>query len=93
MSEKFAFQQVRGYRRAVDRDERLALAHAMLMQRARNKFFAGSCLAQDQHRRIAVGRKTDCLLHAAHRFAGTDKSALAWPRPLSARMPAAAATR
>ena len=74
MSKKLALQEIRGDRCAIDRDERLALAHAMFVQGARHQFFAGSSLAQDQHRRIAVGRKADRLLHTPHRLAQTNEA-------------------
>ena len=75
VSKKFALQQVRRYRRAVDCDKGFRVAPTVLVQGASDKFLAGSGLAQDQDGRVAVGREADGLLHAAHRFAGADELA------------------
>ena len=69
MAEQFAFEQLRGYGRAVLGDEGFALAAAVLMQRASDNLFPGPGLAEDQHGGISVGGKPDHFLHATHRFA------------------------
>jgi hypothetical protein len=63
-AEQFGLDQRLGNRRAVDGDERLRMARADAVQRAREHLFADSALAQEQHRR--PGRR-DALDHVADR--------------------------
>jgi len=49
VSEHFAFENVFGYRAAVDGDEIVLLAMAVVMQAARNHFLACAGVAIDEH--------------------------------------------
>jgi hypothetical protein len=72
VAEQLALEQVGGYRAAVERDERLALARAEIVDRARDQLLAGAALAGDQHRGVAVGDAVDELADGADRRAVAD---------------------
>ena len=50
VTEQLGLEQLPGYRRAIDLDQRRVRALAAEMQRARNQLLAGAGLAGDQHR-------------------------------------------
>ena len=61
VAEKFTFEQAAGDGGAVELDERAVLAAAAIVNGARDEFFAGAGLAEQKHRRIAVGTvSTSC---------------------------------
>jgi hypothetical protein len=75
VTEQFALQQLRRNRRAIHGDKGLCIPPAVHMQRPRHQLFACTSLAQDQHGGVAVGRKADGLLNAAHSLACADQGA------------------
>ena len=54
IAEQFTFDQAFGNRRTIERDERFVAAHAGLMHRLGERFFAGTCFTVDQQRHIAL---------------------------------------
>src|SRR5262249_60654453 len=75
VTEQFALEQRLGHRRAVDRDERAVLALALVVDRARDDFLAGTALAGDQHGRIGAADLIDQRVDLLHRRARADESA------------------
>jgi hypothetical protein len=65
--EKFALDQIVGNRGAVDRDERLARAVAVLPDGPGDEFLAGAALAGDHHGHVAGGDLADGLEDFLHR--------------------------
>ena len=65
--EQFGLDHVGGNRRAIHRDERLAVAVRQRMNRARRDFLAGAGFAGQQDRRRQTGDARDRLTHAADR--------------------------
>ena len=83
MAEQLALEQVRRDGRAVDRDERLVLAVAVLPQCAGHEFLAGAGLAQDQNGNGLLGHAADLLVNGLHGAALADERNL--PRRLHAQ--------
>ena len=52
VAEQFRFEQIFRDRRRVDRDERLAFAQTVFVQRARDQLFACAGFACDEHRHM-----------------------------------------
>ena len=69
MTEEFAFQQVLRYRGAVDRQERLIFAKAMVINRAGHKFLAGATLTGNQHGGVGMRDLADHFENLLHRLA------------------------
>ena len=67
VAEELRLQQLRGYRRGVERDERSCCAWAMVVQRPCDQFLAGARLAGDQHRRSRTRQSADRAEHLLHR--------------------------
>ena len=74
--EKLAFQQGLGDRRAVDRHEKLVAAPAVMVDRAGHQFLAGTALAGDHHRGLAVRDAAHHLEHLLHRLGLADDAVL-----------------
>ncbi len=72
MAEQLAFQQRLGDGGAVDRQERLVGAAAVLVQGAGDQFLAGAALAEDQHVDILRRDAADRLAHLLHDRAAAD---------------------
>ena len=68
--EQLALQQGLRDRRAVHRDEGLAAAGRLGVDRAREDFLAGAALARQQHRRLEAGGALHHLEHLDHRLGG-----------------------
>ncbi|MNE19997.1 hypothetical protein D3C80_1130990 [compost metagenome] len=66
MAEKLALQQFRGNRRAVDRNERLIGARALIVDQARDQLLAAAGLSADVYRRMAAGQFGDVFAQVAH---------------------------
>ena len=66
MAEQFGLQQVLRDGCGVDGDKRAAGALGMLVQRARHQFLAGTGLAGDQHRDVALRQAADGPEHVLH---------------------------
>ena len=79
VAEQFAFQQ--GFRngRAVDGDERLRGALAVLVNRARDQFLAGAGFAANQHGDGGGGHAPDFLVDGLHGAAVADDGGLGRP--------------
>src|ERR1700712_1045480 len=58
---------------AVDRDEGLVAARAVLVQRARDQLFAGAALTLNEHRGAVVGHFADQAQHALDRCTFTEQ--------------------
>ena len=67
VAEQLGFEQVRGERRRVQRDERLVRARAVTMQRACDELLAGAGFAGDQHRHARARQAADGAKHFLHR--------------------------
>ena len=74
--EKLAFQQRFRDGRAVDGDEKLVAAAAVMMDGARDEFLARAALARDHHRRLAVRHAADHLEDLLHRLGLADDAVL-----------------
>ncbi len=72
VAEQLAFQDVLAQRGAVQGDERLVLARAVLMDRLRDQFLAGAGLALDQHAGVGRGDPLQAVDHLVHLRAGAD---------------------
>ncbi|MNN85572.1 hypothetical protein D3C81_2028790 [compost metagenome] len=66
MAEKLALQQLRRDRRAVDRNERLIDAGALIMDQARDQFLAAAGFSADVYRRMAAGQFGDVFAQVTH---------------------------
>ena len=66
VAEQLAFQQVARDRRGVQRDERPALARAVLVQRTRDDFLAAARFARDEHRDVGLAQPSDGAEHLLH---------------------------
>ena len=94
--EELALQQLARDRRAVDLDERAALAHRLLVDRARDHVLARAGLAHDEHRDVDAGGLLDDLAHLTHPRAAPQPDFLAQPRArivVRRAIPAAAGAR
>ena len=69
VTEQLRLDERLGERRAVDRDERRALARATRVERVRDQLLAGAALAADEHGRIALRDGVDALDELLHRRA------------------------
>ena len=72
VAEQLRLEQVLGHRAAVDRDERLILARARAMNRAREQLLARARFAGDQHARLGIRDHARLLQAAFHRGAARD---------------------
>ena len=63
IAEEFAFKEIVGDARAVDGDERILVAAALLVDGTGDELLTGTRLTRDEHRRGAVGDALDDLLH------------------------------
>src|SRR5215475_6206379 len=72
MAEEFAFEQAGGDGGTVELHEGLRPPCAKRMDRPRQQFFPGFCLAVEQHGRIGRGHEFHLLQDAAERGARTD---------------------
>ena len=72
VAEQFGFEHALGQRRAIELDERLALARREIVHGAREQFLAGAAFSAQQHRRIRFGDDLDRLQHFADRRAFAD---------------------
>jgi hypothetical protein len=61
VAEQLRLDQRVGKCGAVDRDEGFAASPAAVVKRVRDQLLAGSALARDDHRRVAVGDGLDAL--------------------------------
>ena len=78
MAEQLAFDQRLGQCAAVDRDERLLAAEALLMHGAGDQLLAGAGFAQDQHRRVRRRDLVDQPLDLLHSAAVADQLGLSF---------------
>ena len=62
MAEEFAFEELLGDGGAVDGDEILPAALAVMVDGAGDEFLAGAALAGDHHRGVADGRRGPIIL-------------------------------
>src|SRR6516165_7408713 len=76
VTEQFAFEQVFRNRCAIDRNKRLPAAVAVVMNRPRDQFFAGSALSCNHYRRVTVRNSTDHLKDLLHGLGLADKTIL-----------------
>jgi hypothetical protein len=67
VAEQLALEQVLGYRRGVDRDERTRGARAVLVQRIGDQLLARARFAGDQHGDDALAEAADGAEHVLHR--------------------------
>jgi hypothetical protein len=67
VAEELALDQIARDRGAVHADERLVLARAVLVERARDELLAGAALARDEHRARRVRDLLDDLIDLRHR--------------------------
>ena len=67
VAEQFAFQQILGNGRRVDRHERPTGHGRVLVQRASHQFLARARFAGDQHRHRALAQTTNRAKHVLHR--------------------------
>ncbi len=65
VAEELALEQRVGQRPAVDRDEEVPAARALLVDRAGHELLAGARLAQDQRREVGGGDLADLIDHLA----------------------------
>ena len=72
VAEQLGLEQVLGHRAAVDRDERLVLARARAVNRAREQLLAGARFARDQHARVGVRDHARLLQARFHGRAARD---------------------
>lgn len=75
VSEKFGFEQRFGERAAVDGDERFIAARRVLMNGARDEFFARSRFAQNQNGRARRRGASDFLIQFNHLRRSSDHRA------------------
>ena len=75
MAEELALEQVLRDRRAVQREEGLLGARAVLVDRARHQLLAGAALAGDEDGHVLVGDPTDLLVDLEHRRAAAEHRA------------------
>ena len=68
MTEQFAFEQLGRDRTAIDRHKRRLPALGVIVQIARDDFFASAGFTKDQHAGLGVG---DLLHHLPHMLDGT----------------------
>ena len=73
VTEEFAFQEISGNGSAVDGDERLGGATAVLIDGAGDEFLAGAGLAENKDGDGGVGDATDAFVNFLHRFAIADE--------------------
>ena len=72
MAEKFAFKQLSGNGRRVDRHKRRSTAQTVLMQGSCHHFLAGTRFSGQKHRNVAVRQTTDRTKHLLHGSRLTD---------------------
>ena len=72
VAEQFAFQQLFGNGGAVDREERLLAAVAVMVNGAGDEFLAGAAFAGDERGGVAGGDLADELEDLLHRLAAAD---------------------
>src|SRR5258707_6796670 len=76
MTEQLAFQQIFRNRRAINRYKGLVAAIAVVVNRSRNQFLAGSALSGNHHGRVTVGNTPDHFEHLLHCLGLADKAVL-----------------
>ena len=76
VAEQFAFQQLLGDGGAVDREERLLAAVAVMINGAGDQFLAGAALAGDERGGVGGGDLADELEDLLHRLAAADDAQL-----------------
>ena len=76
VAEQFAFQQLFGNGGAVDREERLFAAVAVMINRAGDEFLAGAAFAGDERGGVGGGDLADEFEHLLHRLAAADDAQL-----------------
>src|ERR1700733_5050339 len=69
MPEQVRLDQRLARRAAVEHDERLVLARAVIVHGPRGQLLAGAALADEQDRRVGAARALEHGEHAAHRLA------------------------
>lgn len=67
MAEQFRFEQILGNCRRIQRNERTICARAVLVQRTRHQFLAGTGLAGDHYGDVRLRQATDRAEHVLHR--------------------------
>ena len=73
VSEELGLEEVGGNRRGVERDEGLAGARAVIVQRARHELLAGAGLAHHQHGHGGARQAADGAEHLLHRRRPTEE--------------------
>ena len=81
MAEQLGLDQLRGHRRAVQRNERSVAARAALVQGARDQLLARAGFAQNADARFARGHALHLRHHAPHGLARKHDLVLAHPLP------------
>ena len=76
VAEQFAFQKLLGNGGAIDREERLLAAVAVMINRAGDEFLAGAAFAGDERGGVGAGDLADELEHLLHRLAAPDDAQL-----------------
>ncbi len=72
MAKKFTFHQLARYRGHVDRDKWAMATPAIIVQHARNQFFASPALAVDHHRKIGLSEPGQDAIDFLHGGRATD---------------------
>ena len=74
VTEEFAFEQLFRNGGAIDREKRLLISIAVMINGAGNKLLARAAFTGDERGRIACGDLADKLENLLHRFAAADNA-------------------
>jgi hypothetical protein len=73
MTEQLAFEKVRRNRGAVDGNKRMIASLTVNVQGSRDQFLSRTRFAEDEHGGVAVGGKSDRLVHTPHTLTRSDQ--------------------